>query len=228
LEKCDNTAVGDIDIATEMAKIKTQTCTQATEEKCTKIWLDANINVGRDGDGGIIAAYCTDRYLVLQTTMKAGWGLDIMNSISQPPGNSDNTCVTGEISATMNRLETHIFPLEHVYDLWDTDNNTQNADYFENGAQQATPARTLTTAAETLTLYPAIRASGSASPGSRFTRCTATRLLLRYNRAKWTRATNTWGRAAGNRTCTAIRFQTRLASVCILQKITPTRLARKT
>ena len=137
LEKCDNTAVGDIDIATEMAKIKTQTCTQATEEKCTKIWLDANINVGRDGDGGIIAAYCTDRYLVLQTTMKAGWGLDIMNSISQPPGNSDNTCVTGEISATMNRLETHIFPLEHVYDLWDTDNNTQNADYFENGAQQA-------------------------------------------------------------------------------------------
>ena len=135
--KCDNSATTDITIATELAKVKTQTCTQATETKCTQAWLDANINVGRNGDGGVIAAYCTDRYLVLQTTMKPGWTTD-MNDISQPPGGtaSDNTaCVTGEISSTMGKLETQVFPLEHVYELWGTELSTQNDIYFSNGAQ---------------------------------------------------------------------------------------------
>jgi hypothetical protein len=135
--KCDNSATTDINIATELAKVKTQTCTQATETKCTQAWLDANINLGRNGDGGVIAAYCTDRYLVLQTTMKPGWTTD-MNDISQPPGGtaSDNTaCVTGEISSTMGKLETQVFPLEHVYELWATDDGTQNSAYFSGGAQ---------------------------------------------------------------------------------------------
>jgi len=123
-----------MDIATELAKVKTQTCTQNTADaKCTSAWLAANINVGRDGNGGVVAAYCTDRYLVLQTTMKPGWATD-MDDISQAPGGTmdDGTaCVTGEISSTMSQLETQVFPLESVYELWGTDDDLQNKDYFD-------------------------------------------------------------------------------------------------
>ena len=134
LAKCDNSAVADMNIATELAKVKTQTCTQNTADtKCTSAWLAANINVGRNGEGGVVAAYCTDRYLVLQTTMKPGWATD-MDDISQAPGGTasdGSACVTGEISATMPRLETQAFPLESVYELWSTDDDLQNKEYFD-------------------------------------------------------------------------------------------------
>ena len=81
----------------------------------------------------MIAAYCNDRYLVLQTTMKPGWSTD-MDDIAQAPGGTasdGSACVTGEISATMPRLETQVFPLESVYELWSTDDDLQNKDYFD-------------------------------------------------------------------------------------------------
>jgi hypothetical protein len=96
--------------------------------------MAANLNIGRNGDGGIVAAWCNDKYFVTAGSMAPGFTTN-MDDIPRPPGGNGNTCYTGDSTVSTLKLDLNAFPLNGTYSLLSTDANTNNIGSFTNGAQ---------------------------------------------------------------------------------------------
>ena len=140
---CASTSAGcvvtKVTEATELAALGTQTCTQATsgiDERCSAYWLNKWMSSGRDGLGGAVAAYCTDKYLIIYGTGATGFTTNMID-ISQAPGGKyypagdtvEVACVTSDVTVSSTKMETTVIPLvsgDYNYTLLDTAASTNN------------------------------------------------------------------------------------------------------
>ena len=137
---CGSSCVAtSVNAKTQLEALGTQTCTQATaavDERCSSTWLNKWMSVGRNGNGGAVAAYCTDKYLIIYGTGATGFTTNMVD-ISQAPGGkyypagdtTEVTCVTSEVTVSSPKMETTVIPLvsgDYKYTLLDTALDTNN------------------------------------------------------------------------------------------------------
>merc|ERR1719247_3170384 len=121
------------DPADSLSKYKCQTCTQATDPRCTASFLTSVLKA----NGGIQAAWCNDKNLVITTSGAPSHTTDLENVVI-PPGGTVNgvACVTRTWSK---KWKHYKIPVKGKYTLLSTADRTNNANTnsFPGGAGDA-------------------------------------------------------------------------------------------
>lgn len=99
----------DFDAQSNLDKEPCQTCTQATDPRCTTEFLTSVVK----SNGGIFAAYCNDKNLVIMSSGAPSHTPDLENVVIPPSGTVDGVaCVTRNWSEKYKR---YLIPVVSVY-----------------------------------------------------------------------------------------------------------------
>lgn len=134
--------------ATIISGLRSKTCTQSTDPRCTSAALKALI-VGQ----GIKAAYCNDQFLVLQTDGTTGYA-NTLTSIKNPPaavGSDGKTCVTRYVNQGFATVKIPLFPT--LLTTADPRINNINTNSFPNGGADGDAAYMSTSTMNTAATY---------------------------------------------------------------------------
>ena len=118
-----------------VSKVKSKTCTQSTDARCTSAALKA-VMKGQ----GIKAAYCNDAFLVIISDGSTGFS-NYLSSIHNPPGSvgSDGVaCVTRTTNPSYSTVKIPLYPT--LLATSDPSTNNVNTNSYPNGAGDANGA----------------------------------------------------------------------------------------